>query len=304
MSIKPSEVFSFGQALVQDRHTLRVVAQADEINRHGAPNTTLMKWMLRDARRVDFHLDWYVGPIALTTSPTFQYFAAGPDGRCAVADLQSHHIEQIGSALSGPSVHGVIRDIRWIDGSLYATGMSRQVYRRSLQGRWDHIDQGVLLPPDTETTRGFNSIAGTRADDIVCVGFGGEIFGFDGKRWSAQDSGTNVILNRVKSFPQGMIACGQMGVLLLRRQGHWVDLLQEDTKEQIWDIEWFADRLYFATEGALYTLEAGGVAKEVEIDSKRELSFGFLHAHDGVMISSGTKDVFWTSDGKTWHELS
>lgn len=304
MSTRPSEVFSFGQAFVQDRNTLRVVAQADELNRRNASNTTLMKWLLREKRRNDFHLDWYVGPIALTTLPAFQYFAAGPDGRCAVADIQSHHFEQIGTPRSGPLFHGAIRDIRWIDGALYAAGMSRQVYRRSSQGTWDHIDQGILLPPDTGTTRGFNSIAGARADDIVCVGFAGEIYVFDGNRWNAEDSGTNVILNRVKSFPHGTIACGQMGVVLVRRQGHWSHLLHEGTKEQIWDIEWFADRLYFATETTLYTLEAGGVAKEVEIDPERELSFGFLHANDGVMISSGTKDVFWTSDGKTWHELS
>ncbi len=304
MSKKPSDVFSFGQALVQDRNTLRVVAQADEINRRGAPNTTLMKWQLHENRRTDFFLNWCVGPIALAQTPNFQYFAAGPDGRCAVADLQTHHIEQIGTPTSGPSIHGAIRDIRWIDGALYATGMSRQVYRRTQRGTWDHVDQGVLLRPNLGTTVGFNSIAGTRADDLVCVGFGGQVYAFDGRQWAAQDSCTNVTLNRVKAVPQGMIACGQMGTLLLRQQGRWINLLQDDVKQQIWDVEWFGDRLYFATEEALYTLESGGLATQVEIDPDRELSFGFLHSNDGVMISSGTKHVFWTSDGKQWHELT
>lgn len=304
MTVRPSDVYSFGQAFVQDRRTFRVVAQADELNKRGAPNTTLMKWLPQEGKRIDFYLDWYVGPIAVAVSPRFQYFAAGPDGRCAVADTQSHHIEQIGSQKSGPSVHGAIRDIRWIDGMLYATGMSRQVYRRVAPGNWEHLDQDVLLAPDVSTSKGFNSLAGSSSQDIVCVGFGGEIFAFDGKGWRQEDSATNVILNRIKTFPQGMIACGQMGTLLVRRQGHWVDLPQDATREQIWDVEWFADRLYFSTESALFTLEAPGRAKEVEIDAELEISFGFLHANDGVLISSGSKDVWWTADGKNWHELS
>ena len=62
--------FTFATGVVQSADVLRAVAQSDALNGKGAPNTTLMKWVLSEGKRYDFHLDWYVNKVDVRTTPS------------------------------------------------------------------------------------------------------------------------------------------------------------------------------------------------------------------------------------------
>lgn len=142
--------------------------------------------------------------------------------------------ERIGANLSegpidpkptGPSVHGVIRDLRIIGANVYAAGMRRQVYRRERDHQWVHIDRGVVQEPLLTTIAGFNSIDGIGEKELYAAGFGGEIWTRQNDVWKQINSPTNLILNKVLVVDKTVYICGQRGVLWSVGRKHvlWTD---------------------------------------------------------------------------------
>ncbi len=58
--------------------------------------------------------------------------------------------------------------------------MKRQVYRRGGERRW--TDMSAPFPKPRETA-GFEAIDGYSSNEIYAVGWSGEIWQFNGKKW-------------------------------------------------------------------------------------------------------------------------
>ncbi len=300
-----SDYYSFGQCVVESRHVLHAVGQIDLLNQPGSAHSTLIRWLPGENRGDNVHLDWYVQRILLLPGREPELFLMGTHGRGMRMLGANREFEHVDPSPRGPSVYGMLRDIRWIGNHLYATGMRRQVYRRDAPDRWVHMDQLILQQPSLTEAGGFNSIDGATEQDIVCVGLNGEVFGWNGHHWSREDAGTHAALHRVKFVNRDLAyACGDMGVLLRRSRGKWQPVDHKLTREQIRDIEFFAGKLYFATQEKLYRMDERDSVEEVQVPSDEDPSFGWLHVNDGVLMSSGKKHIFWTSDGSTWNRLA
>jgi hypothetical protein len=247
-------------------------------------------------------MKWVPVRLAFVASPKPCLYALAGDGTVGLG-YGSYAEEHIDRSDHGPTGRGPLRDLRLIGATLFAAGMSRQVYRRTSSGQWSRCDQGVVAPLGETTLCGFTSIDGLSEDRIWAVGYFGEIWSFHDGSWRQQESPTNAILHRVKAVQKNMVlACGQKGVILTFRGEQWAELAHIDGEDHLWGLECFKDLFYIASEKALYRLTIDGSVDRVSVDGVT--SFGHLHANDGVLWSFGTKDLAWTADGSTWSRVS
>jgi hypothetical protein len=294
---------SFLSGFVQSRGIVRAIATIDELTEKGSSRTWLMKWTKSDGRWGRFVVPWSATRMWVINQGGAYVFATGPEGKVAILTPTGSREESIDPTADGPISRGPIRDLHGIGGALYACGMGRQVYRRTGDGLWQRADTGAVLPRGVARVAGFNSIDGTSEDDIFAVGFLGEIWRYEVNSWRQLDSPTNAILYGVKVVGKSeAFACGQNGVLLRGRGDVWEAIDHQSTEDDFWDLEWFRDRLYVASDDAIYRLDQNDVLTELAFDEV--YTFGDLHANDGVLWSFGTKDLIWTEDGVQWNDAT
>ncbi|KLI99286.1 hypothetical protein [Luteimonas sp. FCS-9] len=299
--------YSYLHGLVQDRHTLRAVAQIDSLTRMGAPNTSMIKWAMPSAARSVYHLQWDCTRMAILPAVddvglTLVY--TGPDGRVGQATAAGLEDTTVAPPGDGPDVHGVIRDLQTIGDGVYAVGMARQVYRRDRSGTWARHDAGVLQSSDEMALVGFNAIHGRDEATLYAVGFGGEIWCREAEQWRPLESPVASILNAVHVLPDGrVLVAGQHGALALLDSGGW-RTINTEIETQIWDIQPFGDAIYIATSDALYRLASDLRPKRVDMGLGTDVTCGQLHAADGVLLSTGRKHQCWSDDGIAWHAIT
>lgn len=297
--------YSFGSCHVQNRGTIRVISQFDDLADAGEIASNVMKWIAKDGSWNSFSVEWSAVRLWLTTEPQIELCILGPSGEAMVVSQTGHGEETLDETMQGPQGRGNLRDLRFIGKHLYAAGMSRQVYRREGADRWRHRDEGTVLPLGSKTVAGFNSIDGLTEDDIYAVGFGGEIWRCVKGLWHQVESPTNVVLHRVKVIRNDLAyACGQEGVLLRGRGDNWEQIDHGAAEDDLWDAEWHGDRLYLAHDDGLFTLRDAGTLEAVKFGLRGAISCRHLHANDGILLSSGPKHVMWTSDGKKWQDIT
>jgi hypothetical protein len=181
--------------------------------------------------------------------------------------------------------------------------MDRYVYRRDGPNKWTAIfgDMDKQAAPDI--VFGFESIHGFSHDDIYAVGWHGEIWHFNGKSWKQQSSPSNFILNRVLCAPDGYVyICGLSGLLIKGRNGNWEIVDEGAVGADLWDLEWFADKLWISSQNLIYTLE-DDVVQPVEFDDDVPSSFYHLDARDGILWSVGPEDIM-QFDGDEWIRIA
>ena len=88
---------------------------------------------------------------------------------------------------------GLMREIRAVAGRhAYAVGTGRQVYRRKAPGEWKCIDAWSQVDSKELLDYSFESIDGFSDNEIYAVGWEGEIWSYDGKKWTRLGSPTNL----------------------------------------------------------------------------------------------------------------
>jgi hypothetical protein len=234
---------------------------------------------------------WDASAIAVARRPSEKIVVIGEDGDVAT---------YVGGQTTSESVRpepALIRNASTVDGLVVACGMRRQVYHRVGENTW--IDASAPAPGEGEEA-GFEAIDGYSLQEMYAVGWGGEIWQYDGKSWTDRASPTNVILAAVCCGGDDMVyAGGQQGVLVRGRHDSW-DLIvwDDDVDTDIWDLCWFADTLYVATDTGLYTLNDGHLDR-VDLGEIAASSFFSLTTAEGVLWSIGHEDVL-SFDGNTW----
>lgn len=227
-------------------------------------------------------------------------FFIGPHGDVTLAGSSGLSAESVDESDRGPSPMVLLRDAAWIGGALYACGMARMVYRRGRDGDWQAIDQGVFVPRETrDRAVGFHALGGRMEECIICVGQYGEIWWYDGMRWTQEDSPANVPLTGVCVREQGdVVVVGMAGVLLAGRPGAWRVVDHGATEADFWGIAEFYGDVYVSCYDGVFRL-AGDTLEPVDMGAG-PVSTGKLAAGDGVLWSVGAKDALYTADGAAW----
>ena len=191
-----------------------------------------------------------------------------------------------------------IRNARGIAGYVFACGMGRQVFKRVDERVW----QDISVPgARSDEAAGFEAIDGYSEKEVYAVGWRGEIFQYDGRKWTAQVGPSSLILSAVCCAPDGVVyAAGQRGTLLRGRNGGWEQVgFEQEFSLDVWDLCWFKDKLYVATARTLFTLERDQLI-EVDFGAHGPLScYSLSTATDEVLWSVGKSDVA-SFDGERW----
>jgi hypothetical protein len=207
---------------------------------------------------------------------------------------------KIKGAGTGPGLYGYVSHIKEISGELYVCGMCRQVYKKSKQ-TWISISSDILDSVDSVKSC-FEGIDGTSAKNIYAVGWGGEIFHFDGRKWSKCDSPTNIDLNAIRCVEEDTVyICGSDGVFLRGSKNSWDVIQDEDIVEDFWGIEVYKGTPYIASRNEIFKFDGTNL---VQIDTKLKPApdSGTLHANNKILWSFGNNDLTFY-DGKRWKRV-
>jgi hypothetical protein len=298
-----ADTVSFTKGFVYRKDRLYLVAVSDELDEKDIYHAIMLRykdqgwahWTVED-RIVGLCV--FDGPAGVTV------LAMGIDGRIQIGDNTGFRWEVVDTGDEAPSILRHLTAIRTIGRHVYVAGMARQVYRRPLAGGpWERADRGALVPRKSAEIAGFKSIDGLVEDDLYAAGFHGQIWHFNGARWTSLDSPTNILLAAVKCMTPDLVYIGGgKGTVLKGNKDSWEVVPNEVTQETFWAVENYKGTLYLATTaGTLFKLEQGSVVP-VETGLDKEITTNWLHANDGVLMSVGARDLL-VFDGSAWTEI-
>ena len=182
--------------------------------------------------------------------------------------------------------------------------MSRMVYSRAMESsEWLRIDDGARVASGSAEIAGFKSIDGDGLGRYIAVGFYGDLWLYDERRWRRLTSPTNAKLECVRWVSESRAYIAGGGGILLRGQPDALEIVeQSSTKQTFWSMEWYDDHLYLATrDGSLWRLHDDDIVP-VQLSSERAVTTGWLHANDGVLLSVGEHDLL-VFDGHAWRSI-
>ena len=191
--------------------------------------------------------------------------------------------------------YGTFWSVSEIGGKAYAVGHHGMIYRLDEPSIWTRADDG--LP----NSFGATAIAGFDASDMYAVGYKGELWHFNGKKWKKHDLPTNSHLHSVLCAEDGNVyAAGRNGVLLSGRNDKW-RVLSSPTKDTLWDTEWYEGKLYVSTTSGVFWLTKGDL-ELLDFGEDTPKTCYHLSAAKDVMWSIGEKDIM-SFDGKKWTRI-
>jgi hypothetical protein len=237
--------------------------------------------------------DWNSSAITIARKPKEKAILVGENG-----EIITYVAGESENEKTLPNVI-LIRNAKTISGYVYACGMKRQVFKRVDENKW--IDLSVTESFDAKDAIGFEDINGFSETEIYACGWLGEIYQYNGEKWTKQKSLTTLILTSICCAKDGFVyVAGQNGILIKGRNNDWeIIRLEIEFSTDIWDLCWFEDTLYVATMSNLLTLENNKLIP-VDFGETKASSFYSLSSADGVLWSVGKEDVL-SFDGKNWN---
>jgi hypothetical protein len=300
--LKKGESITTGVVRTSDLGYL--LASVDELVAENVPFSRL--YSVRGGKLGSMDVDWLACSATVCRIPEERLLViAQKGGHILRTGGGARALESLSDAQKGSKRKpGLMREIRTIAaGRAYAVGTGRQAYRRETDGVWKCIDAWSQLDSRELVDYSFESIDGFSEKEIYTVGWKGEIWHYNGVKWTQVTSPTNLALHKVKCAGDGMAYIGGKGGVLIRgRERKWEIIDHEKTEEDIWGMEWFNEKLYASTLDLIYTLD-GDDLEEVEYgEAEIPDTCYHLSSADGIMWSVGAHDVL-QFDGKEWTRI-
>lgn len=299
-----TDVMSFVTGAVRRKDIAYLALVADELVPQKVDHTYPLAWNDPKWFGSDIGMqEWTTAGVAVTRQPLEQGVFLGMGGEifCMGSGKSNHEKIRAGEPDS-PEQRGLMRGIRGIGKTVFAVGMSRQVYRRDGVNVWTCIDQSARPKAGDQTVYSFESIDGFAEEDLYAVGRRGEIWHYDGKTWHPIDSPTNLILTNVCCADDGMVyICGRLGMLLKGRANRWEVIDHQATQDDFWGIAWLGDHLYVSSMRGVYCLKDQTLTP-MDFGEDVPQTYYHLSSRDGVMYSIGAKDLM-SFDGKKWTRI-
>jgi hypothetical protein len=260
-------------------------------------HTILFTWKAGVFTKVEFEFDAHT--VCIIEHPQAALVYASEPGYYAVETrngVTSGNILEDSQPPPKKLRRGGIRSVSEIGGKAYAVGLRGMVYRLDALNAWRRIDGGL---PDNFNIQ---AIHGFEASEIYAVGRHGDLWHYNGTEWTKHELPTNVNLTSVKCAGDGKVYIGGHGGFLIRGRGdRWESIDHGETKDDIWDLEWFEGQLYVSTMRVVYRLNEEELAP-VNFGDDPPKSCYQLSATPGVMWSNGEYDIM-SFDGRNWTRI-
>jgi hypothetical protein len=230
------------------------------------------------------------------TGENWNWWLLSKRGKVIALSASGRVEENIESAGTGGGRFGYLNSIKCIDGTLYAAGFGRQVYRRR-DSQWIRMDEGMRVS-EPSANFGLRDIDGLSPDTIHAVGYAGEIWHFDGERWQSVVSPTNLVLESVKVVSKDLCyICGKNGVVLRGFRDSW-EVIESRSSEDFWSVAEFKGRIYLSGTDGFFTVQ-NNVVEALDVGRK---VFGYRLYSNPEELWSLEQHEIWVFDGVKWEE--
>ena len=200
---------------------------------------------------------------------------------------------------------GLMNAIRQVGDTLFACGQGGQVYERESRDRWKHIDAGLLRPLPGGKSVIFEDVNGPHEEALYVVGQEGSAY-YRGKKGKFEELGlpTSAWLQKILVKDEKTVyLCGSGGALVV---GNAVDGFKEvtpgETNEGLLSMALFEDRLYVASERAVYVVDGDRLHRVRTSLTPDLVDAHVLDAVPGALWSVGYQDVA-RFDGQGWERF-
>ena len=180
--------------------------------------------------------------------------------------------------------------------------MGRVVLHRNSTGDWSGIGPGTT-DADKGKVVGFEDMCGFSSDEMVAVGWGGEIWVYEAGQWSQKESPTTGNLNAVHCADDGNVyIVGDKGVMIRGRGDDW-EMVETARKENLTDVVLHKETLFVSTDFHLLKMGEDGLEPETEFaDDRPPATCHALYVAQDGLVSIGTKDLTRRVDG-SWERI-
>lgn len=217
-----------------------------------------------------------------------------------------------------PSSHlsGVMGQLRFIDGVLYAAGSGGCIFKRISENNWLTINAGLKIKSaadykkeghawsealdlaenqvDTTTINGRNG-------KIISAGHRGEVFFLKGERWESVESQTNSTLRDIAVSDAGVFyICGRNGTLIVGDERGFSPI-PTNIDDYFNSMAFFNGELYIGGANGLYKL-TGNSVQPVRTNQSAPFNCVELDAYDGELLAVSDR-WFLVFDGANWRRI-
>jgi hypothetical protein len=284
-------------AIVRNRYIGYIYACDLEKERNDIPHTITFKW-----ESGNFHQgnnDYNAHSVCIAETPLTCLLSLSEEGYYSIITAAGNYLGNIpddsSPAPDKPRFYG-FRSLSSVDGMAYAVGLRGMVYRMDEMQKWTRIDDYLPETFDIQALDGFDG------SNLFAVGWNGELWRYTDSSWLKEELPTNENLTAVKCGGDGNVyIAGHNGMLLYGRPGIWEVIENECFDSDIWDLEWFENRLYISTLSGVYVLKGSDIEK-VEFSDDKPKSYYQLSTADNVLWSNGEYDIF-SYDGIKWTRI-
>ncbi|MEW8507111.1 MAG: hypothetical protein AB2598_10415 [Candidatus Thiodiazotropha sp.] len=196
----------------------------------------------------------------------------------------------------------ILRCIASVDNVIFAAGMGRSVFIRESLGEWREFGPGNS-GSDGDRIIGFEAIDGFAPDNLIAVGWQGEIWSYSEGKWTQITSPTNTNLNAVSCAPDGTVySVGDNGIMVIGKGDQW-EVVDTGRSENLQAVSDFADEVFVATDFRILKLTDDGLVSEQRFqDGDEPATCLSLFKTEGGLMAMGPKDLFRFSDG-IWNRI-
>lgn len=186
----------------------------------------------------------------------------------------------------------------------YAVVSHRRVYKRVAIGQWEPLNAGF---PDEERSyissliQGFSDLDAFSETDMYAVGGAGDVWHYDGTRWTRMAFPSTDGLDTVTCAGDGNVYISGEGSLWVGKKSTWKSLYLGGSSILWNDVLWFEDKLWLASD---YQFRIWNGTELVPVmHAGREVPIlGHMDAYDGLLAIASPEYVM-TYDGVNWKTI-
>jgi photosystem II stability/assembly factor-like uncharacterized protein len=189
-------------------------------------------------------------------------------------------------------------------GHAIAIGPKRHVYIRKSANVWEKLSNG-LYPNGDKTNlehAGFRDIDGFSEQDLYACGGRGDMWHYNGDKWTIVDIPTDARLDHICCGEDGFVYVTTNRRDILKGRGNsWSIISQEETDEVLEAIVCYNNQIIVSTVSGLFVVNEDGFTRWESNYPKME-SYAHLATGDGILVVAGSYEAS-LYDGEKWEVI-